>query len=268
MTGSTIRKNHRRRSAAYHLLAIWFVSSGYVTVEAWSPVPVAVRETCCKPLQSLLRKLKSTSSTFLLGASIFFFDPATAAAAATDMATPSVNADAVTLSSGLSAPTPETPQIKFSGNRPNQGRSTRTFGGSAQVLRQTAGKSPILQGLIYIDRPNSRPNFSDTLVLTAGTVDRPDEVLAGAKVAITQARFPMQFSMYKENIIRGKEDMWSKAMDGDILVTARVCPEEAKLPCSDEESTYKARGVSKLIRNLPGMDKGTIVRSAISLPLK
>jgi len=248
-----------------------------MSAQAWSPSPVG--DASCKPLldlpvhvESFLRHLKSTaaSSTFaatLLGATLFSpFDPAVAA---TDATTTPSNADAVTLNSGLSAPTPETPQIMFSGNRPNQGPSIRTPGGPAQVLPQTAGKnSPILQGLLYIDRPNSRPNFADTLVLTAGTVDQPDEVLAGAKFAITQARFPMQFSMYKENVIRGKEEMWSKAADGDILVTARVCPEEAKLPCSDGESTFKVKGVSKLIRNLPGMEDGTVVRTAVSLPLK
>lgn len=172
------------------------------------------------------------------------------------------------LSAGLSEATEYQPQIKFSGNRPNQGPTPR--GSQAlQVLPQKAGgASPILQGLIYVDRSDSRPSFADTLVITAGSSERPDDVLAGAKIPVTMARFPMQFSMYQANIAKGKEDLWSKAMDGDIIVTARVCPEASTLPCKDAESTYKAKGISKVIRNLPGMDEGTLVRTAISLPLK
>lgn len=172
------------------------------------------------------------------------------------------------LSAGLSEATEYRPQIKFSGNRPNQGPTPR--GSQAlQVLPQKAvGASPILQGLIYVDRSDSRPSFADTLVITAGSAEQPDDILVGAKIPVTMARFPMQFSMYQANIARGKEDLWSKAMDGDIIVTARVCPEESVLPCKDAESTYKAKGISKVIRNLPGMDEGTLVRTAISLPLK
>ena len=180
-----------------------------------------------------------------------------------------LGSDPVTdLSAGLSEATEYQPQIKFSGNRPNQGPTPR--GSQAlQVLPQKAGgASPILQGLIYVDRSDSRPSFADTLVITAGSAERPDDVLAGAKIPVTMARFPMQFSMYQANIARGKEDLWSKAMDGDIIVTARVCPEASTLPCNDAESTYKAKGISKVIRNLPGMDEGTLVRTAISLPLK
>lgn len=171
------------------------------------------------------------------------------------------------LSAGLSEATEYQPQIKFSGNRPNQGPTPR--GSQAlQVLPQKVGASPILQGLIYVDRPDSRPSFADTLIITAGSSERPDDVLAGAKIPVTMARFPMQFSMYEANIARGKEGLWTRAMDGDIIVTARVCPETSTLPCNDAESTYKAKGISKVIRNLPGMDEGTLVRTAISLPLK
>lgn len=243
-------------------LTVAIATVRHIVVEAWSPLP-------CKPLQQQnLRHLEASAAASAFAVTLFgatLFLPIDHAAAAD--AIPPTNTDTAVMSSGLSAPTPETPQIMFSGNRPNQGPSVRPMAGP-RVLPQKGGKSPILQGLIYIDRPNSRPSFADTLVLTAGTVEQPDEVLAGAKFAITQARFPMQFSMYQENIIRGKEEMWSKAKEGDIFVSARVCPEDAKLPCSDKESTYRARGVSKLIRNLPGMDDETIVRTAISLPLK
>ena len=204
--------------------------------------------------------IRSAFVASLLGGTLFL--PVGSAGAA-------LGGDPVTdLGAGLSEATEYQPQIKFSGNRPNQGPTPR--GSQAlQVLPQKAGGvSPILQGLIYVDRSDSRPSFADTLVITAGSAERPDDVLAGAKIPVTMARFPMQFNMYQANIARGKEGLWSKAMDGDIIVTARVCPEASTLPCNDAESTYKAKGISKVIRNLPGMDEGTIVRTAISLPLK
>ena len=227
---------------------------------AWSPISGDQGTVAgTKNLWSQDVKLSIIHSAFVasvLGGTLFLpLEPAIADVTATDV------------SAGLSAATEYQPQIKFSGNRPNQGPSAR--GPQAlQVLPQKGGESPILQGLVYVDRSNSRPSFADTLVITAGSAERPDEILAGAKIPVTMARFPMQFSMYQANIARGKEELWSKAMDGDIIVTARVCPEASVLPCNDAESTYKAKGISKIIRNLPGMDEGTTVRTAISLPLK
>ena len=228
---------------------------------AWSPISGDQGSFAgTKNLRSQDVKLSIVHSAFVasvLGGTLFLpLGPAIADVTATDA------------SAGLSAATEYQPQIKFSGNRPNQGPSAR--GSQAlQVLPQKGGESPILlQGLVYVDRPDSRPSFADTLVITAGSAERPDEILAGAKIPVTMARFPMQFSMYQANIARGKEELWSKAMDRDIIVTARVCPEASVLPYNDAESTYKAKGISKIIRNLPGMDEGTTVRTAISLPLK
>ena len=254
---AAMRCQHCRRlvQCLFALLAV--ASCG----NAWSPISGDQGSFAgTKNLWSQDVKLSIIHSAFVasvLGGTLFLpLGPAIADVTATDV------------SAGLSAATEYQPQIKFSGNRPNQGPSAR--GSQAlQVLPQKGGESPILlQGLVYVDRPDSRPSFADTLVITAGSAERPDEILAGAKIPVTMARFPMQFSMYQANIARGKEELWSKAMDGDIIVTARVCPEASALPCNDAESTYKAKGISKIIRNLPGMDEGTTVRTAISLPLK
>lgn len=252
-----MRCQHCRRLVQCLIALLSAASCG----NAWSPLSGDQGSFAgTKNLRSQDVKLSIIHSAFVasvLGGTLFLpLGPAIADVTATDV------------SAGLSAATEYQPQIKFSGNRPNQGPSAR--GSQAlQVLPQKGGESPILlQGLVYVDRPDSRPSFADTLVITAGSAERPDEILAGAKIPVTMARFPMQFSMYQANIARGKEELWSKAMDGDIIVTARVCPEASVLPCNDAESTYKAKGISKIIRNLPGMDEGTTVRTAISLPLK
>lgn len=252
-----MRCHHCRRLVQCLFTLVAAASCG----NAWSPISgdQGSAGAGTKNLWSQDVKLSIIHSAFVasvLGGTLFLpLGPAIADVTATDV------------SAGLSAATEYQPQIKFSGNRPNQGPSAR--GPQAlQVLPQKGGESPILQGLVYVDRSDSRPSFADTLVITAGSAERPDEILAGAKIPVTMARFPVQFSMYQANIARGKEELWSKAMDGDIIVTARVCPEASALPCNDAESTYKAKGISKIIRNLPGMDEGTTMRTAISLPLK
>ena len=253
-----MRCHHCRRRLVQCLFALLAAAS---CGNAWSPISgdqgsFAGTKNLRRSQDVKLSIIHSAFVASVLGGTLFLpLGPAIADVTATDV------------SAGLSAATEYQPQIKFSGNRPNQGPSAR--GPQAlQVLPQKGGESPILQGLVYVDRPDSRPSFADTLVITAGSAERPDEILAGAKIPVTMARFPMQFSMYQANIARGKEELWSKAMDGDIIVTARVCPEASALPCNDAESTYKAKGISKSIRNLPGMDEGTTVRTAISLPLK
>mmetsp|Transcript_18821 Transcript_18821/g.54235 ORF Transcript_18821/g.54235 Transcript_18821/m.54235 type:complete len:254 (+) Transcript_18821:25-786(+) len=253
-----MRCRHARFSVVHCVFAFLAAAS---SGDAWSPI--SADQGSVARTKSMWQDVKSSiiHSAFvasLLGGTLFLpLGPAIAVG----------DDPAADLSAGLSAATEYQPQIKYSGNRPNQGPSAR--GPQAlQVLPQKGGESPILQGLVYVDRSDSRPSFADTLVITAGSAERSDEILAGAKIPVTMARFPMQFSMYQVNIARGKEDLWSKAMDGDIIVTARVCPEASVLPCNDAESTYKAKGISKNIRNLPGMDEGTTVRTAISLPLR
>lgn len=135
-------------------------------------------------------------------------------------------------------------------------------------------KSPIMEGMVYLLNNNIRPELNDNIILTISSTSNPNTVLAGAKYNVYKAKYPFNFRMFDANIIKGKEEIW-KEIDrdggGDYFVTARVCPEESRsLPCSDEESTFYARSVSKLLRldNLPGANEGDIVRTAVSLPLK
>mmetsp|Transcript_28276 Transcript_28276/g.39805 ORF Transcript_28276/g.39805 Transcript_28276/m.39805 type:complete len:240 (-) Transcript_28276:1270-1989(-) len=160
------------------------------------------------------------------------------------------------LGASLQHPTEDTPQIKL----------TQNFQSSADD-----GPKPIVQGLVYLVRPNSeiRPYSTDTLVLTAGSLTTPDDVLAGAKIPVSRLRFPTSFRMYKENILSGKTSQWYDLEEsGEILVKAKICPDGIPLPCSDDESTLKAQGVSKKVRNLPGLPDGTNFRAAASLPLQ
>jgi len=83
-------------------------------------------------------------------------------------------------------------------------------------------------------------------------------------------------------------------MEGqDLMVTARICPtiddidntaiiQETKvskgrnaknapasrIPCEVDESTFLAKGISKVVGNLPGMTEGSVFRTAASLPLE
>jgi len=142
--------------------------------------------------------------------------------------------------------------------------------GTDILQRPPDGKNPILQGLVYLRDPqNKRPEFSDNLVITV-TSSSSEQALAGARIPVTKVRFPSQFNLYKENILPTKTQEWESAISSknDLFVNARICPEysTAKL-CSDDESTFQARGISKVVKNLPGMKEGDIVRTAASLGL-
>ena len=157
-----------------------------------------------------------------------------------------------------------------------------------QKPNRNEGKSPIVQGLAYlVDGGEIRPSPADTLVITAAAASRPDAILAGAQFPIARARFPLQFNMYDENVVlptqlqsdssskpssRGgrRGEVWYQAtQDEDVIVTARVCPEDAViLPCADSESSFRAKGLCKLLRGLPGMKEGQVVRTPASLALE
>lgn len=142
--------------------------------------------------------------------------------------------------------------------------------GADILQRPPDGRSPIIQGLVYLKDPeSSRPDFSDNLVITV-TSSSSQQTLAGAKIPVTKVRFPSQFNLYKENILPAKVQEWEStiASKDDIFVNAKICPESSiSKVCSDGESTFQARGISKVVKNLPGMRDGDIVRTAASLGL-
>lgn len=187
----------------------------------------------------------------------------------------------------LVSPTDEKPQITMQGSNVAQSSSKSTATGNT--------KYPIMEGMVYLlnDR-NVRPDLNDNIILTLSSTSNPDNILAGAKYKVYKAKFPFNFKMYDGNILKGKEEEWKQLYtqnsmsrngierndktiidrsggSGDFLVTARICPEDITvLPCKEEESTYFAKGVSKLLQleNLPGAKKGDIIRTAVSLPLQ
>ena len=145
-------------------------------------------------------------------------------------------------------------------------------------------KTPIMEGMIYLlDDKNTRPNLNDYIVITISSTKDPNQrILAGAKYNVYKAKFPFNFRLYRENIIQGGSTSASTSNDSsnameqifnqdDLVVTARICPEEStKLPCTQDQSTYFAKSISKLlqIENLPGANQGDVIRTAVSLPLK
>ena len=225
------------------------------------------------------------------------------------------------LRQSLVTPTPDKPQITLSENyfptivdhnentsNNNNGYDTKstaipssiittksTSSSSSSSSSSSKTKIPIAEGLIYLQNNNNnnnnniyneRPNLNDNIIVTISSTSDPTNIIAGAKYPVYKAKFPFNFKMYNENILKGKEQIWQQLEKGneesrnnsmnrsnngsDLLITARICPEEIlTLPCKDEESTYFAKGVSKIlmIGNLPGATEGQSLRTPVSLPL-
>lgn len=181
----------------------------------------------------------------------------------------------------LKPATDEKPQIKLAES--SQVRlSTRSSGESTE-------RKPILQGLVYFperaasqDKASSKPApanrqqmdyYSDVLVLTAVSASPPgsEEVLAGAKFPVSRVRFPLNFQMYRENLLLkkpGVKEAWEKIEDTeDVIIRASICPSDAPtFPCENPKRT--SQGVAKLIRNIPGLKDGQVIRAPASLQLQ
>lgn len=161
-----------------------------------------------------------------------------------------------------------------------------------QGTRSATGKDPILQGLVYF-LDDARPSLSpsDTLVVTAHRRPVTDQsgpsdmdVIAGAKVKLSKIRFPVLLNLYEENIINpsiwevvsSKEDVYIDALicpaidiqDGVVLPRNPSLNTRGVIPCAEEQSTFKAHGLAKLISNLPELPPEVVVRAAASLQLQ
>lgn len=162
----------------------------------------------------------------------------------------------------LTPPTDEKPQI-----RPPDLSQLST-------QRPDTQNTPIMEGMVYLldssDNSDDRPDINDIIVITMANISDPENILAGAKYPVYKARLPFNFQLKAANVIKGKEDLYHMAMDKDLWVDVRVCPEDSvHLPCLKEESTFLAQGVSKLVK-IPGTkkeDEQVIVRTAAALPL-
>lgn len=129
--------------------------------------------------------------------------------------------------------------------------------------------SPVMEGMVYLLDKNDRPETNDLIVITMTTIDDPNTVLAGAKYPVSRARIPFNFQLKDANVIKGKEDLFRASLEKDLLIQANICPEAASsIPCTKEESTFIAKGISKLVK-IPGMKENeqVIVRTAAALPL-
>ncbi|KAI2500140.1 hypothetical protein MHU86_14346 [Fragilaria crotonensis] len=156
----------------------------------------------------------------------------------------------------LKPPTEETPQIVL----PSRSQDSND--------KNTELVQPLVQGLVYLTSPQqSRPVGSDFLILEIRNGNHEGDkdshinvVVAGAKIPVSRIRFPMQFAMSEKNILPGQT-----VGENDLLVDARICPSAAS--CSADEATFKARGIAKMISNLPGSE-GRSMRAAASLGLR
>ena len=93
-------------------------------------------------------------------------------------------------------------------------------------------------------------------------------VLGGARIPVTKTKFPFKFRMFTKNLLKDKAEAWEVAKQGDLLVQAVVCPEDVPLCKPGDGASMQAKGVAKLIRNLPGLAEGQTIRGPATLPLQ
>lgn len=169
-------------------------------------------------------------------------------------------------------------------------------GSSVKIGPQSSRSTPVTEEV--------RPDPSDTLILTVSIPTDPNNILAGARIPIYKVnRFPFQFQMFVPNIVKGKEEQfWSANDNDDYLIQGRICRQKedevvrtsivsvdsalsssiATAPsssstvstsqpksilCEESDIIFEGRGISKLLKNVPGLDDGNVVRTAAAVPL-
>jgi hypothetical protein len=131
-----------------------------------------------------------------------------------------------------------------------------------------------LQALISLANPQkNRPFGSDFLVLQVWDSEEHALLLGGAKIPVAMIRsFPTMVQLGPQNSKVSMED-WNQLVPSleDLWIEASICPEESSsLPCPSSEQRLASKGVSKLLRQLPGLDEGTTtagIRVPATLPL-
>jgi len=121
-------------------------------------------------------------------------------------------------------------------------------------------------GLLYLKNPQSevRPTASDVILLTVRDIQRPDIILAGAKLPMSRLQLPIRFTLNDKNVLEGQQRAWQQAVtSNDLLVQAKVCYGDDIQPyeCS---AKLTANGAAKLLK----LDQGVRIRAAVSLPLE
>lgn len=206
----------------------------------------------------------------------------------------SIDVDLQKLQQSLSDPTDDRPQIQmppdYNGKNDNPNKNNFNFNNQNSQNNQNNQNEPLLQGMVYLLNQNDRPDYSDTIVITVSSATNPELTIAGAKYSVSKARFPFQFRLYRPNILN-QELVDREIKDKDLMVMARICPNiprtstvddgkgakiknptyqknTNKVPCDVDDSIFLAKGISKVVGNLPGMTEGTVLRTAASLPLE
>jgi len=164
----------------------------------------------------------------------------------------------------------------------------------------------MIEGLVSLrNNPNDRrPTASDVLVLTVTTYQRPDVVIAGAKVPIAKiGAFPFRFQMTEKNAVPApslnntpaKEVLsWKEATTtSDLVVNAFVCDRDIILlleansgsssdngdiqglerQCRERNATLiRGMGLAKLVRLQPAASGDgsapTVIRAPVSIVLE
>ena len=167
---------------------------------------------------------------------------------------------------GLQQPTEDRPQIQI----PSSARSNF----------ESKRDSTLVQALVSLSNPqNSRPLGSDFLVVQV--FDDDDSLtrllLGGAKIPVAKIRFPIVVQLGPDNSKVPVED-WNRLVPNieNLWIEASICPEESSsIPCPSNEQHLESKGVSKLLRQLPGLggdSTSTVIEGGIrvpaSLPLK
>ena len=176
----------------------------------------------------------------------------------------STSSPAGDLSQSLVQPTDQKPQITLSGRQVSYGSSTTPSSSISQPKVDS-----LCQGMVYLFSEQDRPDPSEVLVLTAASPSQPNVPILGAKFNVYKAKFPFQFTMAEPNRLKGHD---TDTLSGDFIVTARTCPSDGTLPCADSQSTFVARGISKVLVGMDGegglLKEGQSIRTPASLALR
>ena len=133
-----------------------------------------------------------------------------------------------------------------------------------------------VSALVNLQNPQLRPSPGETLVIQVWTA-RPGDVihrqgilLGGAKIPVSRIRFPVQIQLTIDNALSDRKESWKDvASRSDLYLTATVCAangdwveskNDATRPsiCTNVTSSFEAMGVSKLLTELPGLEKASI----------
>jgi len=176
------------------------------------------------------------------------------------------------IQSQLKAPTEDQPQITLPPSMKKQSLNDKL---SSSFTNKVA-EQPIVKGFVYLSNDDDvyKINaYESTLVITAQQKQNGDVIL-GAKIPMAKIRkFPMQFNLYSSNVIQKdeqqKELIYDAIRNDDLFMKALICPSDSvKFPCGDEDSIGMGKGISKIVRNLPGMEKDDTIRAPASMKIE